>query len=69
VFVAFHLVDQVLSTAQEIRDIERRQAELVQGGQTLSKQLRFDDYLRKRSADPAYAFRDHVKQIGGAIEE
>lgn len=69
VFVASHLVEQILSTAQEIRDIERRQAELVRGGQTLSEQLRFDEYLRKRSADPAYAFRDHVKQIGGAIEE
>jgi 4-hydroxy-4-methyl-2-oxoglutarate aldolase len=28
-----------------------------------------DDYLAKRAADPNYTFRQHLRSIGGAIEE
>ena len=69
VFVPLQNIEEILSTALEIREIERQQAELVHGGKNLKEQLSFDEYLRKRSADPSYTFREHLKQIGGAIEE
>jgi regulator of RNase E activity RraA len=69
VFVTFQIVKEILSTAREIRDIERGQAELFHRGKNLRMQLRFDDYLSKRTADPSYTFREHLRQIGGAMEE
>ena len=41
----------------------------VKAGKTLRDQLEFDIYLKKRSADPNYTFRRHLREIGGAIEE
>lgn len=69
VFVPLLNLEEILSVALEIREIERQQAELVNGGKNLRKQLRFDEYLRKRSDNPSFTFREHLKQIGGAIEE
>ncbi len=31
--------------------------------------LRADDYLTRRTADPSYTFRRHLRRTGGAIEE
>jgi 4-hydroxy-4-methyl-2-oxoglutarate aldolase len=31
--------------------------------------VKFADYLRKRSSDPSYTFRQHLREGGGAIEE
>ena len=69
VFVSFRIVDEIICAALEIRDIERKQAELLHGGKNLRKQMKFDEYLGKRSANPSYTFREHLKEIGGAIEE
>lgn len=61
--------NEVLSTAHDIWQRERRQAKAIQKGKNLRKQLRFDDYLAQRAADPNYTFRQHLRIIGGAIEE
>ncbi len=61
--------EEVVSTAQSIRKTERRQAGAIDEGTTLREQLRFDEYLGKRSVDPSYTFRKHLREIGGAIEE
>ena len=61
--------EEVLATAREIWQKERRQAQAIQTGKTLRKQLRFDDYLARRATDPDYTFRHHLRSIGGAIEE
>lgn len=61
--------EEVLSTAHSIWQKERRQAQGIQAGQKLREQLRFDEYLAKRAADAAYTFRQHLRGIGGAIEE
>jgi 4-hydroxy-4-methyl-2-oxoglutarate aldolase len=61
--------EDILSTARTIRQIERAQAEAILGGRKLREQLQFDAYLAKRSAEPAYTFREHLRSIGGAIEE
>jgi 4-hydroxy-4-methyl-2-oxoglutarate aldolase len=41
----------------------------LSAGKTLREQLKFDEYLAKPSADPAYTFRKHLCDIGGGIEE
>jgi 4-hydroxy-4-methyl-2-oxoglutarate aldolase len=61
--------EEILSAANTIWQTERRQAETLQAGKNLREQLRFAEYLAKRSADPAYTFRRHLRDIGGAIEE
>ena len=59
----------VVSFARKIRDTEARQAEAMAAGTSLRQQLRFDDYLSRRRGDPTYAFRQHLRDIAGAIEE
>lgn len=61
--------EEVLSTARGIWERERRQAQAIQTGKKLREQLRFDEYLARRSADSTYTFRQHLRAIGGAIEE
>ena len=68
-FVPYQQVEQVLSMAHDIWEKERRQAQKIKSGQRLREQLQFDDYLTKRSADVSYTFRQHLRNIGGAIEE
>jgi regulator of RNase E activity RraA len=62
-------VAPVLAMAKRIAITERRQADQVRSGHTLQQQLRFDEYLARRSSDPGYTFRAHLRAIGGAIEE
>lgn len=62
-------VEEILSTAKIIWQTERRQAEAIRSGKKLREQLRFDEYLDRRSTDPTYTFRKHLRNIGGAIEE
>jgi regulator of RNase E activity RraA len=69
VFVAAERAGEVLATAHQIWQTEREQARRIRGGETLRQQTAFDDYLARRAADPAYTFRRHLRQTGGAIEE
>lgn len=69
VVVALDAVDRVLEQAQRIAARERRQAEAVRAGTTLREQLRLSDYLERRAADPSYGFREHLRSVGGALEE
>ncbi|MFE5097128.1 RraA family protein [Streptomyces sp. NPDC056638] len=68
-FVAAEHVEEVLATAHTIRQTEREQARRIRVGETLRKQTSFDDYLARRTADPSYTFRQHLRRTGGAIEE
>ncbi len=61
--------EELLFTAKTICQTERRQAEAILSGKKLREQLRFDEYIDRRSTDPSYTFRKHLRQIGGAIEE
>jgi regulator of RNase E activity RraA len=68
-FVSAQWVEEALSTAHNIWKKERRQAQEIQAGKKLREQLQFDEYLNKRSIDETYTFRQHLRAIGGAIEE
>jgi 4-hydroxy-4-methyl-2-oxoglutarate aldolase len=68
-FVSGQHVQEILATASSIRQTEREQAEALASGTKLREQLKFDEYLVKRSADPGHTFREHLREIGGAIEE
>ena len=68
-FVPSGKINDVFEAARSIWKVERRQAENVQGGKTLSEQLDFDGYLTKRKSDPSYTFRKHLREQGGAVEE
>jgi regulator of RNase E activity RraA len=68
-FVAAERVEAVLTAATRIWETEREQARRMRAGETLRAQTAFDDYLARRAADPSYTFRQHLRQIGGAIEE
>ncbi len=48
---------------------ERKQAERIGAGETSRKQVKFGDYLKKRSANPGYTFLQYLRDVGGAIEE
>ena len=69
IFAPGDRVEDLLDAARSIHQQERRQAESVQAGNTLRKQFRFDEYLARRSQNPTYTFRQHLRSIGGAIEE
>lgn len=68
-FVSMDKIDDVLKVADSIWKVERKQAETIRAGKKLSEQLDFDGYLSKRSSDPAYTFRRHLRGRGGAVEE
>jgi 4-hydroxy-4-methyl-2-oxoglutarate aldolase len=68
-FLPLARVAEVLEAAERIRRVERAQAERVAGGSTLRQQLRFAEYLERRSRDSSITFRQHLREIGGAVEE
>ena len=69
VFIASDQAGKILATARQIAQTERDQARKIQAGQTLRQQTAFSEYLTRRTAEPSYTFRQHLRQIGGAIEE
>lgn len=68
-FVSGGQVEELLATARLIRDKEREQVEALRAGKTLREQFQFSDYLVRRLEDPRYTFRQHLRALGGAVEE
>jgi len=68
VFALLQDVEDIVTVARTIAETEQQQAENLKNGKTLSQQFKFDEYLKKRSKNPAYTFREHLEKIGAAIE-
>ena len=69
VFVLAQHADDLLSVAQEIWARERLQADTIKGGRSLREQIDLIGFLEKRSVDPSYTFRQHLRKMSGSIEE
>jgi 4-hydroxy-4-methyl-2-oxoglutarate aldolase len=69
IFIPQASSEELFKIAHEIWQKERKQADEIKSGRALRQQLKFAEYLKKRSANPAYSFRQHLREIGGAIEE
>src|SRR3984893_6316622 len=67
-FVPLAVAADVFTLADTIRDTEARQAERMRGGISLRNQVQFDTYLAERQKTPSLTFRDHLREVGGAIE-
>ncbi|MGI5499480.1 RraA family protein [Lentzea sp. CA-135723] len=63
-FVPAGDAEALLEKARGIRDVERAQANRVRQGESLRSQLRFGEYLAS-----GVTFREHLRRIGGAVEE
>ncbi|WP_424463650.1 RraA family protein [Pseudoclavibacter helvolus] len=68
IFVPLGRAAELAELAASIRDTERRQAGLMHEGTSLRQQVHFGDYLRAR-AERGIGFREHLRGLGGAIEE
>ncbi|MGV9771403.1 RraA family protein [Streptosporangium sp. NPDC003464] len=68
-FVPASRAADLLTLAETIRDTERHQAERIRAGVSLRAQLSFDTYLARRRQEPSLSFRDHLRAVGGAVEE
>ena len=68
-FVPAIRTGDIFTLAETIRDTERRQAERIRAGVSLRSQVQFDAYLAQRHQTPSRSFRDHLRAVGGAIEE
>ncbi|WP_433256122.1 RraA family protein [Streptosporangium sp. CA-135522] len=68
-FIPAAHAEDVFTLAERIRDTERGQAEQIRAGVSLRGQVRFDTFLSQRRKVPSLSFRDHLRAVGGAIEE
>jgi regulator of RNase E activity RraA len=68
-FVPADRLAEVLDIARAIAATEREQARGITAGSTLRDQTAFDEYLARRRDDPGYTFRQHLRRVGGAVEE
>lgn len=59
---------RVVEAARDIAAREQAQAVRLRQGERLRDQLRLADYVARRTADPSHTFRDHLRELGGAIE-
>jgi regulator of RNase E activity RraA len=68
-FLPSSRAEEIFTLAEAIRDTERRQAERIRAGSSLRSQVEFRAYLAKREDTPSLSFREHLRTVGGAIEE
>jgi regulator of RNase E activity RraA len=69
IFVPRERAEAVDASAHAIRAKELAQAGAVRRGISLRSQLKFSEFLAERNSDPRLTLRDHLRRIGGAIEE
>jgi regulator of RNase E activity RraA len=68
-FMPEEKLQEIMVAATNIRETERKQAEKMHTGVSLREQTRFAEYLSSRATNPSLGFREHLRRLGGAIEE
>ena len=61
--------EEIFTLAETISDTEQHQAKRIRAGVSLRSQVQFRAYLAKREKTPCLSFREHLRTVGGAIEE
>ncbi len=69
ILVPERAIEGVARLAGKIQAAERSQARRMREGISFRRQTRFDIYLRERRANPTLTFGDHLRRLGGEIEE
>jgi regulator of RNase E activity RraA len=69
VFLPAERAAELYEVAAGIRDTERRQAARIRDGASLREQLHHAGFLAERRRRPGWTFREHLRTIGGAVEE
>ncbi|HET6293501.1 MAG TPA: RraA family protein [Kribbella sp.] len=69
VFIPADRTAELFDLAESIRDKEHRQAERIRSGTSLREQVLFDAFLAGRARRPSLTFREHLREVSGAIEE
>lgn len=68
-FLPLERAEEIAEVATVIRDTERRQAARMRLGSSLRQQAKFDEYIAARRVDGGFTFRQHLRAIGGEVEE
>jgi regulator of RNase E activity RraA len=68
-FIPRARLDEVVALAATIHETERAQAGAIASGTPLREQLRLAAYVERRKREPQLTFREHLRSMGGAIEE
>lgn len=69
IFLPAERLAEIVQAAETIRATERRQAGEMRSGRSFREQAAFAEYLARRAQNPQFGFREHLRLIGGAIEE
>ena len=68
IFLPRQNLAEIVTAANAYRETEARQLKAMREGRTYRSQARFADYLARRETNPAYGFRQHLKDIAAAGE-
>jgi len=69
IFLPAAELPRIVEAGTAIRATEHRHSEAMRAGTSFREQTRFKDYLAARRDNPALDFRQHLRRIGGSIEE
>jgi 4-hydroxy-4-methyl-2-oxoglutarate aldolase len=61
-------LDDVVAAAITCRETEAAQLKAMKAGRNYRSQVRFDEYVSRRTRDANYGFRQHLKAIALAGE-
>jgi regulator of RNase E activity RraA len=68
-FLPASQAEEIFTLAETISITERHQAQRIRAGISLRSQVQFRAYLANRDNTPSLSFREHLRTVGGAIEE
>jgi 4-hydroxy-4-methyl-2-oxoglutarate aldolase len=69
IFLPLARLEEIMESASTIRANELRQSLRLKAGQSLRDQLGLCEYLLRRTVDPNYSFRQHLRETNAAVEE